>query len=50
MAGGWANEKSYFGLLCYGCVLLRINYQASNNPQNTWEHLNSYTLYLIYNF
>lgn len=29
MVGGGANDKSYFGLLCYGCILLKINYHAS---------------------
>lgn len=48
MVGGGANEKSYFGLLCYGYVLLKINYQASKQPQNTWGHLN--ILYFIDNF
>lgn len=29
MVGGGENDISYFGLLCYGCILLKINYHAS---------------------
>lgn len=50
MVGGGANETSYFGQLCYSCILLKINYQTSNNPQNTWGHLNSYPLYFMHTF
>ena len=27
--GGGANDESYFGLLCNGCILLKINYRTS---------------------